>query len=49
MDQAMTNGYRPGRINPQKFGLWISMGSLIMMFGAFTSAYIVRQDRKSVV
>jgi cytochrome c oxidase subunit 3 len=42
MDQAMTNEYRPGRINPQKFGLWISMGSLIMMFGAFTSAYIVR-------
>jgi len=34
--------YQPGRINPQKFGLWISMGSLIMMFGAFTSAYIVR-------
>lgn len=38
----MANNTIPGRINPQKFGLWISMGSLIMMFGAFTSAYIVR-------
>ncbi len=34
--------YQPGRINPQKFGLWISMASLFMMFAAFTSAYIVR-------
>lgn len=39
---AITKTYQPGRINPQKFGLWISMASLIMMFGAFTSAYIVR-------
>jgi len=38
----MTKQYQPGRVNPQKFGLWISMGSLIMMFMAFTSAYIVR-------
>ena len=36
------NQYQPGRINAQQFGLWISMGSLIMMFAAFTSAYIVR-------
>jgi cytochrome c oxidase subunit 3 len=34
--------YEPGRINPQQFGLWISMASLLMMFAAFTSAYIVR-------
>lgn len=34
--------YQPGRINPQQFGLWISMGSLFMMFAALTSAYIVR-------
>lgn len=38
----MTKQYQPGRVNPQKFGLWISMASLIMMFMAFTSAYIVR-------
>ena len=43
MDQIMsTYQNQPGKINPQKFGLWISMASLIMMFGAFTSAYIVR-------
>ena len=42
MEAAMTKNYQPGRINPQKFGLWISMASLLMMFMAFTSAYIVR-------
>lgn len=31
------------RINPQKFALWLAMASIIMMFGAFTSAYIVKQ------
>jgi cytochrome c oxidase subunit 3 len=30
-------------IHPHKFGLWLAMGSITMMFGAFTSAYIVRQ------
>ncbi len=38
----MSQQYEPGRVNPQKFGLWISLASLIMMFGALTSAYIVR-------
>jgi len=42
METTMSKSYQPGRVNPQKFGLWISMASLIMMFGAFTSAYIVR-------
>ena len=41
-ESIVKDQYQPGRINPQKFGLWISMGSLIMMFIAFTSAYIVR-------
>lgn len=31
------------RIHPQKFALWTAMASIMMMFGAFTSAYIVRQ------
>jgi len=31
------------RIHPQKFALWIAFGSIIMMFGAFTSAYLVKQ------
>ena len=35
--------YRQNRIHPQKFGLWIAFASIMMMFGAFTSAYIVRR------
>lgn len=31
------------KIHPQKFALWAAMGSITMMFGAFTSAYIVKQ------
>lgn len=31
------------RIHPLKFALWVAMASITMMFGAFTSAYIVRQ------
>lgn len=30
-------------INPQKFALWVAMASMIMFFGAFTSAFIVKQ------
>jgi cytochrome c oxidase subunit 3 len=30
-------------IEPELFGLWIAIGSIVMMFAAFTSAYIVRQ------
>jgi cytochrome c oxidase subunit 3 len=30
-------------INPQLFSLWIAMASIVMFFGAFTSAYIVKQ------
>lgn len=36
--------YRSSKIHPQKFALWISFASIMMMFGAFTSAYIVRQS-----
>lgn len=31
------------RIHPLKFSMWIAMASITMMFGAFTSAYVVRQ------
>ncbi len=30
------------RINPQKFVLWLGIASIIMLFAALTSAYIVR-------
>ncbi len=32
------------KIHPLKFALWIGMASITMMFGAFTSAYVVRQS-----
>ena len=31
------------RIHPLKFALWVALASITMMFGAFTSAYVVRQ------
>ena len=31
------------RINPQLFSLWVGMASMIMLFMALTSAYIVKQ------
>lgn len=31
------------KIHPQKFALWVAMGSIIMMFAGLTSAYIVRK------
>jgi cytochrome c oxidase subunit III len=31
------------KFNPQLFGLWIGMASIVMLFGALTSAYIVKQ------
>lgn len=30
-------------MHPKKFALWLFMVSIVMIFGAFTSAYIVRQ------
>src|SRR5690349_6579837 len=33
------------RIHPHKFTLWITMGSIIMMFAGLTSAYIVRSNQ----
>ncbi|MGK0391169.1 MAG: cytochrome c oxidase subunit 3 [Maribacter sp.] len=31
------------KVHPKKFMLWVSIGSLCMMFAAFTSFYLVRQ------
>ncbi len=35
---------RRNSIHPQKFALLAAMASIVMMFGAFTSAYIVKQS-----
>ena len=33
-----------GRMDAAKLGLWVAMGSITMLFAAFTSAYIVRSS-----
>ncbi len=44
MNLTVDNTYnKTRRIHPQLFGLWIGMASITMMFGGFTSAYIVKQ------
>jgi cytochrome c oxidase subunit III len=45
MDMEATVGaeYRRSNIHPKKFALWAACASIMMMFAAFTSAYIVRQ------
>src|SRR5690606_14759168 len=34
---------RPLSMHPQKFALWLFLVSIVMLFAAFTSAYIVRR------
>ena len=34
---------KPISMNPKLFAMWLFMGSIFMLFAAFTSAYIVRQ------
>lgn len=33
----------PKRIHAQKYALWMALGSIMMMFAAFSSAYVVRR------
>lgn len=33
------------KIHPYKFTLWVAMGSIVMMFAGFTSAYIVKRSQ----
>ncbi len=37
----------PQRIHPQKFTLWVAMGSIVMMFAGLTSAYIVKKNQST--
>lgn len=37
----------PQKIHPHKFTLWVAMGSIVMMFMALTSAYIVKKNSGS--
>lgn len=38
------NNETTGGVHPLKFTLWLIIISILMMFGAFTSAYIVRRE-----
>lgn len=33
------------KVNPKKFGMWIALASILMMFAGFTSGYIVRKSQ----
>lgn len=37
----------PQKIHPHKFTLWVAIGSIVMMFAALTSAYIVKKNQSS--
>lgn len=41
--RAVTSEYSQSKIHSHKFALWVGIATIIMMFGAFTSAYIVRR------
>ena len=41
-DIILKRSFVRSRIHPHKFALWVSMASIVMMFGALTSAYLVR-------
>jgi cytochrome c oxidase subunit III len=36
--------YQQSKIHPHKFALWVAIGSIVMMFGSLTSAYVVRRS-----
>lgn len=40
---AAISQYNQNKIHHNKFALWVGIATIIMMFGAFTSAYIVRR------
>ncbi len=41
----MSNEAQRKKIHPHKFTLWVAIGSIIMMFAGFTSAYIVKREQ----
>lgn len=44
MATTVAQGYRSNKIHPHRFALWITCASIIMLFAALTSAYLVRQS-----
>ena len=41
--RAVASEFSQNKIHPHQFALWVGIATIIMMFGAFTSAYIVRR------
>jgi cytochrome c oxidase subunit 3 len=46
MMTAVSNQQRK-RIHPHKFIMWIALGSIVMMFAGFTSAYVVKRNQSN--
>ncbi len=44
MDTVANTEYSKSKINPLKLTLWVGIGSIIMMFAALTSAFVVRRS-----
>ena len=44
VDKGIDNNPTSSSVHPLKFSLWLIIISIIMMFAAFTSAYIVRRE-----
>lgn len=43
MDLTIQENTGRNKIHPLKFAVWVACGSILMMFGSLTSAYVVRQ------
>lgn len=43
LDKKMEVATRRNKVHPKKLALWVAMVSLVMMFTALTSAYVVRR------
>ena len=41
--RAVSSEFRQNKIHTHKLALWVGIATIIMMFGAFTSAYLVRR------
>jgi len=44
-NNPLGDGGQRKKIHPHKFTMWIAIGSIIMMFAGFTSAYIVKRQQ----
>lgn len=47
MMMATVSEQQRNKIHPYKFTLWIAMGSMVMMFAGFTSAYVVKRNQSN--